>query len=105
MLHRFRRAMVRPDRERLRGTVEVDETYLAHHRPRGAADCAQAERTTPTKVLVALAVEVLEPKGFGRIRLRRIAADSAGVRGAVRAGLGRAGHATSEPTAQRLTDH
>src|SRR5437899_5979353 len=29
MLHRFRRAMVRPDRERLKGQVEVDETYLA----------------------------------------------------------------------------
>ena len=29
MLHRFRRAMVRPDRDRLKGVVEVDETYLA----------------------------------------------------------------------------
>ena len=29
MLHRFRRAMVRPDRDRLKGTVEIDETYLA----------------------------------------------------------------------------
>src|ERR1019366_7798786 len=29
MLHRFRRAMVRPGRERLKGQVEVDETYLA----------------------------------------------------------------------------
>src|SRR5512141_487268 len=29
MLHRFRRAMVRPDRDRLKGEVEVDETYLA----------------------------------------------------------------------------
>ena len=29
MLHRFRRAMVRPDRERLKGLVEVDETYVA----------------------------------------------------------------------------
>jgi hypothetical protein len=28
MLHRFRRAMVRPDRDRLKGSVEVDETYL-----------------------------------------------------------------------------
>jgi hypothetical protein len=28
MLHRFRRAMVRSGRERLRGKVEVDETYL-----------------------------------------------------------------------------
>ncbi len=29
MRHRFRRAMVRPDRDRLKGQVEVDETYLA----------------------------------------------------------------------------
>jgi len=29
MLHRFRRAMVRPGRDRLKGLVEVDETYLA----------------------------------------------------------------------------
>src|SRR6202795_929793 len=29
MLHRFRRAMVRQDRQRLKGQVEVDETYLA----------------------------------------------------------------------------
>ena len=29
MLHRFRRAMVRPDRDRLKGVVEIDETFLA----------------------------------------------------------------------------
>src|SRR5258708_27771739 len=29
ILHRFRRAMVRPDRDLLSGTVEVDEAYLA----------------------------------------------------------------------------
>ena len=28
MLHRLRRAMVRPDRDQLKGHVEVDETYL-----------------------------------------------------------------------------
>ena len=32
MLHRFRRAMVRPGRDKLKGLVEVDETYLnVHH--------------------------------------------------------------------------
>ena len=37
MLHRFRRAMVvRPDRDRLKGPVEVDETYLAITESRGA---------------------------------------------------------------------
>lgn len=29
LLHRLRRAMVRPSREQLKGLVEVDETYLA----------------------------------------------------------------------------
>ena len=29
MLHRFRRAMVRPGRDKLKGLVEVDETYLS----------------------------------------------------------------------------
>jgi len=76
MLHRFRRAMVRPDRDRLRGTVEVDETYLAIT-DRDAPQSAQGRKNNTSKVVVALAVEVLEPKGFGRIRLRRIAADSA----------------------------
>ena len=76
MLHRFRRAMVRPDRDRLKGTVEIDETYLAIT-GRDEPQSAQGRKNNTTKVLVALAVEVLEPKGFGRIRLRRIAADSA----------------------------
>ena len=76
MLHRFRRAMVRPDRDRLKGTVELDETYLAIT-DRDEPQSTQGRKNNTTKVLVALAVEVLEPKGFGRIRLRRIAADSA----------------------------
>jgi len=28
LLHKLRRAMVRPGRERLRGRVEIDETYV-----------------------------------------------------------------------------
>lgn len=66
MLHRFRAAMVRPGRDHLVGTVEVDETFIGGVRPgkrgRGAAG----------KVLVAVAVEILKPKGFGRCRLRVI---------------------------------
>ena len=75
MLHRFRRAMVRPDRERLKGLVEVDETYLAisdRQRPISAV----GRKSSTSKVLVVMAVEVLEPKGFGRIRLQRIFKDS-----------------------------
>jgi hypothetical protein len=75
MLHRLRRAMVRPDGERLGGTVEVDETYLAIT-DREEPQTALGRKNDTAKVLLALAVEVLEPRGFGRIRLRRIAEDS-----------------------------
>lgn len=75
MLHRLRRAMVRPDRERLKGLVEVDETYLAlSDREEPISPVGRKNKTT--KVLVVIAVEVHEPKGFGRIRLSRIANDS-----------------------------
>jgi len=75
MLHRFRRAMVRPDRERLKGLVEVDETYLAISDREEPISRANRKSNT-SKVLVVLAVEMVEPKGFGRIRLRRIEAES-----------------------------
>ena len=71
MLHRFRRAMVRPGRELLNGLVEVDETYIAIG---DKSIPAGGKRRHPkiTKTLVVIAVEMIEPKGFGRIRLRRI---------------------------------
>jgi transposase-like protein len=75
MLHRFRRAMVRPDRERLKGVVEVDETYLAiTDRVQPISPVGRKNNTS--KVLIVLAVEMLRPKGFGRIRLRRIETDA-----------------------------
>jgi transposase-like protein len=66
MLHRFRTAMVRPGRDQLTVTVEVDETFVGGIRPwkRG--------RGAEGKTLVAAAVELLSPKGFGRCRLRVI---------------------------------
>lgn len=66
MLHRFRSAMVRPGRDRLCGEVEVDEVFVGGVKPgkRGRA---------AVSMLVAIAVEVLSPKGFGRCRLRIIA--------------------------------
>ena len=76
MLHRFRRAMVRPDRERLKGLVEVDETYLAIT-DRQEPISPVGRKSSTTKVLIVMAVEILQPKGFGRIRLRRILKDSA----------------------------
>ncbi len=75
MLHRFRRAMVRPDRDLLRGTVEVDETFLTlKGRTAGRRQAAKGNPRGGTShlVTVAVAVEVRQPKGFGRVRLRRI---------------------------------
>ncbi len=72
MLHRLRRAMVRPGRERLRGRVEVDETYVGGPgRGRGRDDQMRRWSNNTAKVIVAIGVEVHEPKGFGRVRLRR----------------------------------
>lgn len=74
MLHRFRRAMVHPERALLAGTIEVDESYLALRR--GAARKTKRPGSKGTDrshlVAIAIAVELLQPKGFGRIRLRRI---------------------------------
>ena len=59
--------MVRPDRERLHGQIEVDETYI------GGSDLGgKRGRGSESKKIVVVAVEVLSPKGFGRIRMRRI---------------------------------
>lgn len=71
MLHRLRRAMVRPGRELLHGQVEVDETFLAltdAKNPRAAT----GRKSRTAKVVVAIAVEMLQPKGFGRIRIQQI---------------------------------
>ncbi|CAI06391.1 putative transposase [Aromatoleum aromaticum EbN1] len=76
MLRRFRRAMVRPEREKLHGLVEVDETYLALT-DRQLPLTAAGRKSKTTKVLVVMAVEIHQPKGFGRIRLRRVSDDSA----------------------------
>lgn len=65
-LHKLRRAMVRPGRDRLHGSVEVDEAYV------GGVEEGVAGRQTYDKSLVVIAVEVLSPKGFGRVRLRQV---------------------------------
>lgn len=70
MLHRLRRAMVRQERTRLQGTVEIDETYVGVPDPKRGIKKRAWGPLTGTHVVIA--VEVLEPKGFGRIRLRRI---------------------------------
>jgi len=66
LLHKLRRAMVRP-RDRLQGTVEVDETYW------GGEEEGVVGRLTEDKALIAIAAEE-NARGIGRIRLRHIAA-------------------------------
>lgn len=75
MLHRFRRAMVRVGRERLKGLVEIDEAYIGITDRENPISAVHRKSHT-NKVLVGLAVEILQPKGFGRIRLRQLSSDS-----------------------------
>lgn len=65
LLHKLRRAMVRPGRDRLRGVVEVDEAYW------GSEETGVRGRQTVDKALIIVAAEV-DGKGIGRIRLRHI---------------------------------
>ena len=64
-LHKLRRAMVRPGRDRLNGEVEVDETYI------GGVETNVTGRQTITKSIVAIAVEI-RGRGSGRVRMRRV---------------------------------
>ena len=63
-LHKLRRAMVRPGRDRLSGCVEVDETYV------GGLGGARG-RSTGKKALIVIGAEEVG-RGIGRIRMRRI---------------------------------
>ena len=65
VLHKLRRAMVRPGRERLSGSVEADETYL------GGLEEGVRGRQTESKALIVVAAEE-DGKGIGRIRMQRI---------------------------------
>jgi len=69
-LHKLRRAMVRPDRDRLTGWVEVDETMV------GGLEEGVAGRQTESKALVVIAAQADGP-GTGRIRMQVIADASA----------------------------
>ena len=72
MLHRLRSVLIRPGRELLSGQVEVDETYIGGQEPGLAGGRAKGK-----KALVAVAVELTQPKGFGRCRMRIIPDGSA----------------------------
>jgi len=61
-LHKLRVAMVRPGRDKLKGTVEVDETFIG-----GKQTGKKRGRGTDNKVLVAIAIEI-DGKKLGRVR-------------------------------------
>ena len=84
-LHKLRRAMVRPGRDRLRGRVEVDETYI------GGEESAPG-RGAVSKSLVVIAAEEAGA-GIGRVRLARIPNASQGVLGSFVAGAVETGSA------------
>jgi transposase-like protein len=64
MLHKLRRAMIRPERDQIGGTVEVDETYV------GGKDSKRTggRQGDGTKSIVVGAVEI-RGRGSGRLRL------------------------------------
>ena len=113
MLHRLRSVLVRPGRERLAGAVEADETYIGGEEPGLPGGRAKGKKS-----LVGIAVEVREPRGYGRCRMTVLRDGSAGslhpfVTGNVEPGtrvitdgwssyqgIGKLGHA-HEPRSQR----
>lgn len=71
-LHKLRRAMVRENREKLYGTIEVDETYIGGQETGNGKQGRGAE----TKSLVLVATEC-KGKQIGRVRFRIIPKASA----------------------------
>lgn len=70
-LHKLRRAMVRPGRDRLSGTVEVDETFIGGKTP------GKRGRGAEGKQLVLIAAQEDGANKIGRIRLSVISDASA----------------------------
>jgi transposase-like protein/DNA-directed RNA polymerase subunit RPC12/RpoP len=66
-LHKLRRAMVRPGRDKLTGQVEVDETYIGGVE----AETGNTGRGAEEKCLVVVATECIG-KQIGRVRFRII---------------------------------
>ena len=69
-LHKLRRAMVRPGRDRLSGVVEVDEVFI------GGSRQGKRGRGAEGKTLVLIAAQA-DGRKIGRIRMARIADASA----------------------------
>jgi transposase-like protein len=68
-MHKLRRAMVRPERDRIGGpgvSVEMDCTFI------GGRTSRKSRPRYENKAEVAVAIELLHPKGYGRVRLAHI---------------------------------
>lgn len=89
-LHKLRRAMVRPGRDRLAGTIEVDAVYIGGEKP------GKRGRGAGGKVWVLVAAQIDGSK-IGRIRLARVADASSRA-------LSKATAAAVTPGSQVLTD-
>lgn len=89
-LYRLRHAMVRPGRDRISGTVEVDETYI------GGRKTGKQGRGAEGKIIVVIAAQI-DDKRIGRIRLKRIP-DASGD------SLNKAIKETVEPGSKVITD-
>ena len=65
MLHKLRSAMVRPGRDRLTGTIEVDEAYVG-----GLEEGVRGRQTEKKSVIVVAAQE--DGSGIGRVRMSHV---------------------------------
>ncbi len=65
-LHKFRRLMVIPRRDKLKGNIEIDETLI------GGKKSGKRGRGAEGKILVIIAIEVIGKKS-GRVRMSTIA--------------------------------
>ena len=66
MLQRFRVAMANSERKQLSGVIEVDETLM------GGIQQGGKRGRGADKSIVVIAVEIKNPKGFGRVRMRYV---------------------------------
>lgn len=71
-LHKLRRAMIRPGRDRIGGSIQVDETYIGGEKP------GKRGRGAEGKTLVVIAAQE-DGERTGRIRLKQVA-DASGER-------------------------
>ena len=66
-LHKMRRAMVLGGRSPLSGNVEIDETFVG-----GKKQGGKPGRGAGKKSIVLIAIELHEPMGFGRVKMKRV---------------------------------